>query len=51
MCQPKTISKKDKLAYVEKIIKLMGMEYYANAIIGVPGEGKTNLYPCNKFIS
>ncbi|EHL02570.1 putative ABC transporter CDR4 [Glarea lozoyensis 74030] len=39
MCQPKTTSKKDKLAYVEKVIKLLGMEYYSNAIVGVPGEG------------
>jgi ATP-binding cassette subfamily G (WHITE) protein 2 (PDR) len=40
MCQPKTTSKKDKLAYVEKVIKLLGMEYYSNAIVGVPGEGR-----------
>jgi ATP-binding cassette subfamily G (WHITE) protein 2 (PDR) len=39
MCQPKKTSKKDKISYVEKVIKLLGMEYYANAVVGVPGEG------------
>jgi ATP-binding cassette subfamily G (WHITE) protein 2 (PDR) len=40
MCQPKTTSRQDKLAYVERVIKLLGMDYYADAIVGVPGEGK-----------
>jgi ATP-binding cassette subfamily G (WHITE) protein 2 (PDR) len=39
MCQAKTTSKKDKIAYVERVIKLLGMEYYADAVVGVPGEG------------
>lgn len=41
--QPDTVSLKDKYAYVEDTIKLLGMELYADAIIGVPGEGKSNL--------
>lgn len=41
--QPDTVSLKDKYAYVEDTIKLLGMERYADAIIGVPGEGKSNL--------
>lgn len=40
MCQPQEIPKKEKLAYVETVIKLLGMSYYADAIVGVPGEGK-----------
>lgn len=40
MCQPRDIPKKEKLAYVETVIKLLGMGYYADAIVGVPGEGK-----------
>ena len=37
--QPAKISKGDKLAYVEEIIKLLDMQEYADAVIGVPGEG------------
>ena len=29
----------DKLAYVDEVIKLLEMEEYADAIVGVPGEG------------
>ncbi|KAH8880464.1 hypothetical protein GQ53DRAFT_669719 [Thozetella sp. PMI_491] len=36
--QPADVSRKDKLAYVEEVIKLLNMEEYADAIIGVPGE-------------
>ncbi|TVY18623.1 ZEB2-regulated ABC transporter 1 [Lachnellula arida] len=39
MCQPQSLEKKEKLAYVEEVIKLLKMESYANAIIGPPGEG------------
>ena len=41
MRQPAEISRKEKLAYVEEVIKLLDMEDYADAIIGVPGEGLT----------
>ena len=37
--QPATTSLKDKHAYVEDVIQLLGMEAYAEAVIGVPGEG------------
>ncbi|CAK9441277.1 uncharacterized protein LODBEIA_P51460 [Lodderomyces beijingensis] len=37
--QPNDVSKKSKDAYVERIIELMEMESYANAVVGVPGEG------------
>lgn len=30
---------KEKVAYVDEVIKLLDMEEYADAIIGVPGEG------------
>lgn len=40
MRQPSRVSRKDKLAYVEEVIKLLGMEAYADAIVGVPGDGK-----------
>ncbi|CAG8417526.1 unnamed protein product [Penicillium salamii] len=37
--QPRHFSKKDKLAYVDQVISLLSMEEYAEAIVGVPGEG------------
>lgn len=38
--QPATVSTEDKYAYVEDMIKLLNMEQYADAVIGVPGEGQ-----------
>jgi ATP-binding cassette, subfamily G (WHITE), member 2, PDR len=40
MCQSSSSSRKEKLAYVEEVIHLLGMEAYSDAIVGVPGEGK-----------
>ncbi|PNS19404.1 Brefeldin A resistance protein [Sphaceloma murrayae] len=37
--QPKTVPRKEKLAYVDEVIKLLEMEEYADAVVGVPGEG------------
>ncbi|KAK4951129.1 Multidrug resistance protein, partial [Elasticomyces elasticus] len=37
--QPAHISHRDKLAYVDEVIKLLDMEEYADAVVGVPGEG------------
>ena len=37
--QPKTIPKKEKLEYVDEVIKVLEMDSYADAIVGVPGEG------------
>ncbi|KAM5352150.1 hypothetical protein ACJ41O_004873 [Fusarium nematophilum] len=37
--QPARYSKEEKLAYVDKVISLLSMEQYSDAIIGVPGEG------------
>ncbi|KAJ4287467.1 hypothetical protein N0V88_007654 [Collariella sp. IMI 366227] len=37
--RPKTVSKKEKFEFVEEVIKMLGMEEYANAIVGIPGEG------------
>ncbi|KZO90913.1 hypothetical protein CALVIDRAFT_602620 [Calocera viscosa TUFC12733] len=37
--QPKSVPNVDKLEYVEAVIKLLEMEDYAEAIVGVPGEG------------
>jgi ABC-type multidrug transport system permease subunit/ABC-type multidrug transport system ATPase subunit len=37
--QPASVSRKDKVAYVDEVIKLLGMEAYADAVVGVPGEG------------
>ncbi|KAI4113992.1 MAG: hypothetical protein LQ345_005144 [Seirophora villosa] len=37
--QPKTTPKKEKLAYVDEVIKVLEMEAYADAVVGVPGEG------------
>ncbi|KAF5860802.1 hypothetical protein ETB97_001022 [Aspergillus alliaceus] len=37
--QPGHVSRQEKLDYVEEVIKLLGMEAYADAVVGVPGEG------------
>jgi ATP-binding cassette subfamily G (WHITE) protein 2 (PDR) len=37
--QPESTTYVEKLAYVEEVIKILEMEAYADAIIGVPGEG------------
>ncbi|PQE27601.1 ABC transporter Cdr4 protein [Rutstroemia sp. NJR-2017a BBW] len=37
--QPAHLSRKEKLDYVDEVIKLLGMETYADAVVGVPGEG------------
>ncbi|KAK3316648.1 ABC-2 type transporter-domain-containing protein [Apodospora peruviana] len=37
--QPAHVPRAEKLAYVDEVIKLLDMEEYADAIIGVPGEG------------
>ncbi|CAG8427174.1 unnamed protein product [Penicillium salamii] len=37
--QAKTISKKEKYKYVEEVIDMLGMQDFADAIVGTPGEG------------
>ncbi|WXC60578.1 hypothetical protein SNK03_006457 [Fusarium graminearum] len=37
--QPRTTSRKDKLQYVEHVIDTLEMRSYADAIVGIPGEG------------
>lgn len=37
--QPKSVPKEDKYAYVEEVIKMLGMNEYAEAIVGILGEG------------
>ena len=37
--QPAHIPKQDKLEYVEEVISLLEMDEYADAVVGVPGEG------------
>ncbi|KAL7898061.1 ABC-2 type transporter domain-containing protein [Trichoderma sp. SZMC 28014] len=37
--QPAHVSREEKLAYVDEVIKLLDMQEYADAIVGVPGEG------------
>jgi ABC-type multidrug transport system permease subunit/ABC-type multidrug transport system ATPase subunit len=37
--QPAHVPRAEKLAYVDEVIRLLEMEEYADAIIGVPGEG------------
>ncbi|KUJ09554.1 putative ABC transporter [Mollisia scopiformis] len=39
MCQPANKSRSEKIDYVEEIIGLLDMGSYADAIIGVPGQG------------
>lgn len=37
--QPKTTPHAEKVAYVDEVIKVLEMETYADAVLGVPGEG------------
>ncbi|KZZ99461.1 ABC transporter ABCl1 [Moelleriella libera RCEF 2490] len=37
--QPAHVPKAEKLAYVDEVIKLLDMTEYADAVVGVPGEG------------
>ncbi|CAI7675725.1 unnamed protein product [Penicillium discolor] len=37
--QPATVSRQEKIEYADEVIKLLGMEAYADAVVGVPGEG------------
>jgi ATP-binding cassette subfamily G (WHITE) protein 2 (PDR) len=37
--QPKNVSKQEKFDYVEDVIKMLNMEDFAEAVVGVPGEG------------
>lgn len=37
--QPSHISREDKLAYVDEVVKILEMESYQDAVVGVPGEG------------
>jgi ABC-type multidrug transport system ATPase subunit len=38
--QPASVSREDKLAYVEEVLVLLEMEAYADAVVGVMGEGE-----------
>lgn len=37
--QPKSTTKQERWKYVENVIKVLGMEDFSEAIVGVPGEG------------
>lgn len=37
--QPAKYTKEEKLAYVDEVIRILEMEEYSDAIVGVPGEG------------
>ncbi|KAK4549777.1 hypothetical protein LTR36_005078 [Oleoguttula mirabilis] len=37
--QPAHVPRQDKIAYVDEVIKLLDMQDYADAVVGVPGEG------------
>ncbi|KAK2624440.1 hypothetical protein QTJ16_006390 [Diplocarpon rosae] len=37
--QPATTPKAEKLAYVDEVISILEMGEYANAVVGIPGEG------------
>lgn len=37
--QPAHVPREEKLAYVDEVIKLLDMQEYAEAVVGVPGEG------------
>ncbi|KAM0270056.1 hypothetical protein ACHAQH_009556 [Verticillium albo-atrum] len=37
--QPKTVSKAEKHAFVEEVIDMLNMRDFADAVVGIPGEG------------
>ncbi|KAF2450443.1 ABC multidrug transporter [Karstenula rhodostoma CBS 690.94] len=37
--QPAEYSRRERLAYIDEVIRLLDMEDYADAIVGVPGDG------------
>ncbi|KAF7931602.1 uncharacterized protein EAE98_004338 [Botrytis deweyae] len=37
--QPKSVSQKEKYDFVEDVIKMLNMEEFSEAVVGVPGEG------------
>lgn len=37
--QPASVSKADKLAYVDNVLEILEMQAYADAVVGVPGKG------------
>ena len=37
--QPKSVSRKEKLNFVEEVIDMLNMRDFAEAVVGVPGEG------------
>ena len=37
--QPKSVSKSDKYAFVEEVIKMLNMKEFSEAVVGQPGEG------------
>lgn len=41
--QPAHISRQEKLDYVEEVLELLQMQTYADAVVGVPGEGMIRL--------
>jgi ABC-type multidrug transport system ATPase subunit len=48
--QPQHVSRAEKLEYVDQVIKLLDMQEYSDAVVGVPGEGKgviirNDIYP------
>jgi len=38
--QPRHVPRQEKLDYVDEVLKLLEMVAYADAVVGVPGEGK-----------
>jgi ATP-binding cassette, subfamily G (WHITE), member 2, PDR len=43
--QPKNVPRQEKVDYVEEVIKTLEMESYADAVVGVPGEGEPHSSP------
>ncbi|KZL85385.1 abc-2 type transporter [Colletotrichum incanum] len=37
--QPKSVSKEEKYAFVEEVIDMLNMRDFADAVVGIPGEG------------
>jgi ATP-binding cassette, subfamily G (WHITE), member 2, PDR len=47
--QPSHIPRNEKVRYVEEIIQLLEMDTYADAVVGVPGVGKSGRAGCELY--
>lgn len=48
--QPRAVSHAEKVAYVDEVIRVLEMEAYADAVVGVPGQGAHRDRACSYIL-